>query len=152
MTERVFPIIPAGNGVSWVAGGILLLLLVLCGLMVFLVYSARHVQFTVSAEGLRISGDLYGRLVPPGKLKTEAARVVDLRLDDALQLSLRTNGAAFPGYSSGWYRLKNGEKALCFLTDRSRVVYVPTTDGYSVLMSTADPAALLAAVREVAPR
>jgi hypothetical protein len=35
--------------------------------------------------------------------------------------------------------LKNGEKALVFVTDPSRVVRIPTTDGYSVLMSVAAP-------------
>jgi hypothetical protein len=37
-------------------------------------------------------------------------------------------------------------KGLLFLTDRSRTVYVPTTDGYALLISPADPESLLAAL------
>jgi hypothetical protein len=51
-----------------------------------------------------------------------------------------------PGYQSGWFRLKNGEKALLYLTDRSRAVYVPTTAGYSVLLSPDDPDGFLKAL------
>lgn len=31
--------------------------------------------------------------------------------------------------------LRNGEEALLYLTDRRRAVYVPTTLGYSLLLS-----------------
>jgi hypothetical protein len=33
----------------------------------------------------------------------------------------------------------NGEKALVFVTDPTRIIYIPTRDGYSVLMSVAEP-------------
>jgi hypothetical protein len=54
-------------------------------------------------------------------------------------------GARFEVSPEG-LRLRNGEKALLYLTDRSRAVYVPTHDGYSVLLSPADPDAFLAAL------
>ena len=53
-----------------------------------------------------------------------------------------------PGYNAGWFRLKNGSKALLALTDRSSVVYIPTTEDYSILLSVADPEAFLAAARQ----
>jgi hypothetical protein len=43
-----------------------------------------------------------------------------------------------PGYRSGWFRLANGEKALVYVTDTRRVVHVPTTAGYSLLLSVAE--------------
>ncbi|HYG81514.1 MAG TPA: PH domain-containing protein, partial [Pyrinomonadaceae bacterium] len=58
-----------------------------------------------------------------------------------------TMGGAFPGYASGWFRLANGEKALLYLTDRRKAVYIPTADGYSVLISPNNPDAFLAALR-----
>ena len=39
-----------------------------------------------------------------------------------------------------------GEKALVYLTDWSRVVYVPTDGGYALLLSPTDPDGLLAAL------
>jgi hypothetical protein len=52
-----------------------------------------------------------------------------------------------PGYSSGWFLLKDHSKGLLFLTDPSRTVYLPTTDGYSLLISPADPEGFLAALK-----
>ena len=43
-----------------------------------------------------------------------------------------------------------GENAQLYLTDRSRAVYVPTTAGYSLLLSPADPDRYLSAVRAMA--
>ena len=62
------------------------------------------------------------------------------------------DGTGLPGYQAGWFRLRNGEKALVYLTDRGRAVYVPTTAGYSVLLSPAEPDAFLAALRPIGSR
>ena len=58
----------------------------------------------------------------------------------------RTMGTGLPGYQSGWFRLKNGEKALLYLTDRTKAVYVPTTEGYGLLLSPDDPDGFLGAL------
>jgi Bacterial PH domain len=63
----------------------------------------------------------------------------------------RRVGTAMPGYLSGWFRLRDGEKALLYLTDRTRAVYVPTRSGYSVLLSVTEPERFLARLREIAP-
>jgi hypothetical protein len=55
-------------------------------------------------------------------------------------------GTGLPGYQAGWFRLRNGEKALVYLTDRRRAVYVPTTAGYDVLLSPEDPDGFLRAL------
>ena len=78
---------------------------------------------------------------------TGAAKVADLAADPEHRPVLRTNGAGLPGYGSGWFKLANGEKALLFVTDR-RVVYLPTREGYAVLLSVADPEAFLEALRQ----
>ena len=65
---------------------------------------------------------------------------------------IRTLGTAVPGYASGWYRLRNGEKALAYLTRRDSVVYLPTALGYSPLLSVSRPEELLAALRSEAAR
>jgi hypothetical protein len=61
----------------------------------------------------------------------------------------RTFGTGLPGYQAGWFRLESGEKALLYLTDRSRAVYIPTTAGYSVLLSPENPDGLLAAIASI---
>lgn len=114
--------------------------------------AARTARFEVSPEGLRLRGDLYGRLIPAAELRVDEARRVDLTTNAELTPRLRTFGTGVPGYQAGWFRLRNGEKALLYLTDRSRAVYVPTTAGYSVMVSPADPDGFLAALRTLPVR
>jgi hypothetical protein len=61
-------------------------------------------------------------------------------------------GTAFPSYRAGWFRLRNGEKALLYLTDSRRAVYVPTTRGYSLLFSPQQPERFVERLRAVAPQ
>ena len=51
------------------------------------------------------------------------------------------------GFAAGWFRLANGEKSLIYLTDRTRVLYLPTDQGYSVMVSSHEPERLLAALQ-----
>ena len=46
------------------------------------------------------------------------------------------------------FHLRNGEKSLLYLTDRTRVLYLPTDQGHSVMLSAQEPERLLAALRE----
>ena len=63
---------------------------------------------------------------------------------------MRRMGTGLPGYQAGWFRLRGGEKALLYLTDRSKAVYIPTTNDYSLLLSPADPDGFLETLREQA--
>lgn len=148
--KETFPIIPASNGPLWLLLFISLLMLALIALFGYFAYSSRNVRFEVSPDGLRITGGLYGRQIPLASLDLEGAKPVDLTRDRAYRLKWRTNGAGLPGYSAGWFRLSNGEKALVFVTDQRRALYCPTSEGFSVLLSTSEPEALLDALRRAA--
>ena len=104
-------------------------------------------RFEVSAQGLAIKGDLYGRVIPWSALQVPSARVVDLDQEPQYRLWLKMNGAGLPGYHSGWFLLKDREKALVFLTRTNLAVYVPTTQGYAVLVSPERPWEFLAALQ-----
>ncbi len=169
--KEVFPIVPATRGplvvfgiAALVLSGIIFLVarapiivfgfvtLVLFGIIILLgsfAYASRHVKFEVSPEGLVIRGDLYGRRLPAGALLTEEARAVDLTVSPNYRPVWRTNGAGLPGYGSGWFQLGNGDKALIFVTDKQRVVYLPTREGYAVLLSVAEPERFLAALKQM---
>lgn len=146
MTE-VFPIVPGPVRSLWIMLPIFLVLVGTMGALGVSLSSARTARFEVSPEGLRLRGDLYGRLVPASALRMDEARTVDLDVDKALSPTMRTMGTAVGGYRGGWFRLHNGEKALLYVTDKSRVVYVPTSAGFSILVSVADPPAFLDALR-----
>ncbi len=148
MTET-FPIVPGQVRLLWVVVSLLLVVLSATGALGYALSAARTARFEVSPSGLRLRGDFYGRTIPAAELQLDAARAVDLRTDRALQPVARTGGTAVPGYRAGWFRLRDGERALLYVTDPSRVAYVPTRAGYSVLVSVPDPAAFIASLRRL---
>ena len=72
---------------------------------------------------------------------------MDFRVEPGLEPRSRTMGTGMPGYGAGWFRLANGDKALVYLTTPERVVYVPTREGYALLLSVERPEAFLDALR-----
>ena len=149
MPAKVFPIIPASATPFWVILGILILFLALSAFFIFIAYSARHLRCELNGGGLRVRGGIYGRFLPKDSLIKENAKILNLGIDTEYQPRIRTNGIGLPGYKEGWFKLKNGERALLFITDVSRVVYIPTKKGYSVLLSTHQPEELLKSMDEV---
>ncbi len=135
---RTFDIVPASTAsfIFLVAMGMLLIFIL--GLFAFIGYSARNTKFEVTDQGLRITGSLYGRFIPREEIAGEGVKVINLNLYPEYKPRLRTNGVGLPGYQAGWFRLRNREKALLFVTDRSNVVYIPTNRGYSVLLSVSN--------------
>jgi hypothetical protein len=138
--SQIFHIAPASVRPIWFIVPILILMIVLGtgGIIIGAsVRGARSTTFELSQNALRLHGDVYGRTIPSSELRAGEAARVDISRGP-FRLVARTVGTALPGYRSGWFRLANGEKALVYVTDPSRVVYVPTTDGYSLLLSVAE--------------
>jgi hypothetical protein len=145
---EVFAIAPPGTRPLWIMAAAMLVVMIPVGaILATVVFGLRGAHFEVSAEGLRLRGDFYGRLIPAAELVPERAARVDLQATPGLAPKRRTLGTGLPGYQAGWFDLQNGEKALLYLTDRTRAVYVPTTSGYGVLLSPADPDGFVAALQ-----
>lgn len=145
--STVFPMIPAASKSLWFFAIISLVLVGVLVLMVWLAWSMQHVRFTVSSEGLRLQGDLYGRLIPLKSLKLDEAVVTNLNTDKEHQPKWRTMGTGLPSYAAGWFKLRNGTKGLLYVTDRTRIARIPTTEGYTVMLSVAEPRALIDALK-----
>lgn len=144
-----FPMIPASAKALWFLAGVGLLLTAVLAALVFVGVSSHSTRFDVSPDGLRIVGDFWGRTLAVESLDVGAARSVDLELESGLRPRRRTWGTGLPGYASGWFTLANGSRALVYLTDTRHVVYVPTRDGYSLLLSVADSAGFLTSLRQL---
>jgi hypothetical protein len=144
-----FPIAPGGFKPLWLLVPVVLVMAGVIAILTISALGARASRFTLSPEGLRLQGDLYGRLIPASQLRPDQARRIDARTSTELRPTRRTFGTGMPGYQSGWFRLANGERALLYLTDATKAVYVPTTAGYSVLLSPADPDGFLAALQRL---
>ena len=145
--QETFPMIPAGNGMAWLAGVVTVVLALIVALLVWIAVAAKHVDFHVRDGSLAIRGGPYGRTIALADLDLERARSVDLTQEPDLRVRWKTNGAALPGLAMGWFRLQDKSKSLLFVTDRKRVLFVPTKRGWSLQLSTAEPERLLAALR-----
>jgi hypothetical protein len=149
--KQVFEIAPPpGFGLWLILGGILALMLGLAAVFAWFGYSARNTRFEVSPDGLSIRGAMYGRSIPLRDLDVDRAQIIDFGRDREYRLSARTNGVGLPGYRAGWFLLHNGEKALVFHTGGSEAVYIPTRQGYSLLMAPRSPRELLEALKQAA--
>lgn len=150
MTET-FAIAPAQSKALWVVVALILLtVLVPAVVMVITARGSVSSRVELSGTGLRLRGDFYGRFIPAEALRADEARIVNLATERDLSPVARTMGTGLPGYRAGWFRLRNGEKALLYVTDGSRVVYIPTNRGYSLLLSSQNPEHLVNRLREIA--
>ena len=146
MTE-VFPIAPASAKPLWFLAIICALLLAILIMLAYTAYSARASRFEVGGGQLRLAGDFWARSIPVQSLHLDRASVIDLRESRDYAPHRRTLGTGLPGYASGWFKLRNGEKALTYLTRNDAVVYIPTSLGYSLLLSAQRPKEFLASLR-----
>jgi hypothetical protein len=144
--DQVFPIAPASAKALYFIAFVCSVLLVVVGVLALLGYSVRHSTVTVRPDSIRLFGDLWGRTIPRSALEVERARIVDLCTEQGLKPRSRRMGTGMPGYAAGWFGLANGEKALVYLTTWNRVVYVPTREGYALLLSVEQPEQFLHAI------
>lgn len=117
----------------------IVLVLGITPLLLYSSYASSNAQFEISSQGLRISGSMYGRLVPRKALLVQDSRIVNMAAEPAFQPTVRTNGTSVPGFDEGWFRLTDGHKALLLVTNRHQVVYIPTTEGFVILLSPTRP-------------
>ena len=146
----------SGGGASG-AGGTNPVLFALLGVAGFclLLWAAlallvRRHRLTFDAGGLEVATTFYRRRLALDHLALDAARVVNLDERPELRPMLRTNGLAIPGFRSGWYRLRNGHRALVATAGSPRVLWIPTAAGYDLLLQPVDPLALLERMRAMA--
>lgn len=125
----------------------------LCGTIAFFVDRAmRRHRITVDADGVEVATTFYKRRLGWSQLRLDEARVANLDEHTHLKPSYKSNGTAVPGFRSGWFRLRNREKALVAMGGGPRVAWVPTTQGYGLMLQPRQPQALLDHLRANAPR
>lgn len=135
----VFAIAPASSKPLWVLAVICILLAGILMALAYTAYSSQNSRVEIDNDRIRLVGDFWGREIPFEQINLPNARILDLDRKSELAPKHRTFGTGLPGYSSGWFRLRNGEKALAYLSCRTDVVYLPTSDGYSLLLSVKEP-------------
>lgn len=139
-----FMIGPVSSKPLWFFAVVMAILVAVLILMIWVGWSTRHSRVEVDAQGIRLVGDLWGRRISFDKLRLDQARRINLHQEREYGLRWRTMGTGLPGYASGWFKLRNGDKALVYVTDPHDVVYIPTTEGYALLLSVTEPDRFLA--------
>jgi len=144
---EIYPIVPASAKPIWILGVVCIILVIVFAALAYTAYSARNSRIEVGENQLRLVGDFWGRSIDFSSLQLDNAAIIGLDSSSNYAPRRRTFGTAVPGYASGWFRLHNGEKALAYLTNRESVVYIPTSLGYSLLLSADRPQQFLEALR-----
>ena len=116
----------------WAIGLTLLSLIVAA---IIIMYGLRTPQFSIDSDKLQIGNSFYGRTIAIADLQLDRARMIDLATSPELSPQWRTNGVALPGRKAGWFRLRNGQKALLFLTRQNRILYIPSNSDYVLMLS-----------------
>jgi hypothetical protein len=119
--------------------------------LAYTAYSSRNSRVEIESDRIKLVGDFWGREIPVSLLNVSGARILDLIGNTEYSPKRRTFGTGLPGYASGWFRLRSGEKALVYLTKRRDVVYVPTFDGYSLLLSVEEPERFIETLQRYSP-
>lgn len=145
--EQMFSYVPLSGGVRATFIGLIGMLLVLPALFCWMYVVIVNARVELGPAGIEFQAPWYGRTIPLAALRADEAEVVSLRGRSPHAFRTRTNGIGLPGLQVGWFRLVSGERALAFLTSRDRVAYVPTRDGYVLLLSLERPEELIAALR-----
>jgi hypothetical protein len=135
------------------AHGIFILILALF-LGLFVAFLKVYVQsngqsVALSQNDLTLKVPLFGRVIPLSDIRASKVRIADLSVEKELRGKRRTAGITLPGYRVGWYKLHTGEKALLAVVNSDQAVYIPTTKGYSVLVSLKDPETFLTSIRKL---
>lgn len=107
----------------------------------------RH-RLLLDAGGIEVATTFYRQRIAFAELKLDAARVVRLDEHPELKPLLKSNGYALPGFRSGWFRLRNWQKAFVATSDGERALWLPTSRGFGLLLQPRDPQRLLDRLRE----
>lgn len=132
----------------WLAGSALLgPLLLLQWLYLFVSARIRRAGVALNAQAIGIDTGLSHRVIALQHLAPHGLREVDLIQHPELRPLLHTWAITLPGFNGGWYRLRDGRKALCLITERTRVTQLEDETGLVYLLSLADPETLRRALR-----
>ena len=112
----------------------LALVILMLVLSIGLIDAIKNSTLILSDSELIIKSFLYGRKIPLENILVNEVKKINLNENQDYSISYRTNGMRMPNMSLGWMKLKNGQKALAFITDKNSVVSIPTGD-FVVLFS-----------------
>ena len=103
-------------------------MLVITWLMVGTIFTTKNTSISIKDGEVVINSFLYGRKIPIENILINEIKIINLNQNEEYGISGRTNGISLPNYKSGWIRIKNGKRALIYLTNKEKVLLLPTKD------------------------
>lgn len=123
----------------------LIIILPIAGLFVWLLARQSGSTLVLTGDDLSLNVPWYARRVALSDIDTERVRLLGEAEAGNWQLKWRTNGIGFPGFQVGWFSSENREKVLAART-QGQAVLIPTTKGFTMLVSLEDPQAFVDAL------
>lgn len=124
-----------------------LVALVAAGLFAIDARAAHRMRAELTPDALRLVGSPYGRRIPRTMLCTSKARVVGPDEDEYVPRT-RVNGLRLGAVEMGWFAMKAAKRVLVFKTGPYAALFVPTTEGYALLVTVERAGDLLDALRK----
>lgn len=90
-------------------------------------------------QHLEVDVPIYGRDIAFESILVSEARLVDLEEHEGYRLLWRTNGLRVPNYSFGWFQLYRQGSALVVMRENAHVVFIPTKQGFGLLLQLEHP-------------
>lgn len=139
------------GGMQWGVGGSVLAVLVLTTTIWFVTdILMRRLRLRLIDGQLEVITTTFRRTLALSQLGLSDARVLDLQEQTHMRPFIKTAAMAAPGFRSGAYRLRNREKAFVAMASGPRVLWIPTTVGYGLMLEVEQPTLALQVLREAA--
>lgn len=130
----------------WTTFGAVSVILVLLGAVMTLLVLRNDVS--IRDARLEVKAALYSQTVDVNHLDLSKAKVVDFSTTHSeLRPTIRTNGIGLPGYQAGWFRTASGERLFLAAPGSSPNLYIPTTEGFALLLAVEEPVHFLETLR-----
>lgn len=114
-------------------------------------FSMRRHRIALTVDTLEVASTLYTRRLRLDELRVDRARIIDPAEHTGFKPLLRINGVGLPGFSSGWFMLRDRSRAFVAMAGGQRLLWLPTTRGFDLLLQPRQPQALLDVLLAMAP-
>ncbi|HPX27092.1 MAG TPA: PH domain-containing protein [Treponemataceae bacterium] len=125
---------------------ILIFVTVLCAFIVIIIATSTKSTLSIDEGTVKIHSLMYKTDLSLSHIDKENVRVINM-YDENLKITVRTNGIGLPHAQIGWFRGSEGKYKL-YLTDKTSVVSIPTTEGYTILFSSKDAEQIVKLIKE----
>lgn len=117
------------------------LILILCFCYFYMTLSNSKIEINNNSLDMNLA--FYGKTVSLNDIVIDNVSFTN----DDHYLSYRTNGISLFGLNWGWFKLKNGRKALVFITGKGKTVFVPTKSNFDMIFSLENPSKFIETIK-----